>query len=38
MEELTAHVWPDTAVEESALRVHIADLRKALGAYSPRAA
>jgi len=30
-EELTARVWPDTAVEDSALRVHIAGLRKALG-------
>ena len=30
-EELVARVWPDTAVEESSLRVHIAALRKALG-------
>jgi signal transduction histidine kinase len=30
-EELTARVWPDTAAEESSLRVHIAGLRKALG-------
>jgi len=30
-EELTARVWPDAAVEESGLRVHIAGLRKALG-------
>ena len=30
-EELTARVWPDTSVEESSLRVHIAGLRKALG-------
>jgi predicted ATPase/DNA-binding winged helix-turn-helix (wHTH) protein len=30
-EALTARVWPDTAVEESGLRVHIAALRKALG-------
>ena len=30
-EELTARVWPDIAVEESGLRVHVAALRKALG-------
>jgi predicted ATPase/DNA-binding winged helix-turn-helix (wHTH) protein len=30
-EDLTARVWPDTVVEESGLRVHIAGLRKALG-------
>jgi DNA-binding winged helix-turn-helix (wHTH) protein len=30
-EELIAHVWPDTVVEEAALRVHVAALRKALG-------
>jgi len=30
-QELSAYVWPDTAVEESGLRVHIAALRKALG-------
>ena len=29
-EELTALVWPDTVVEESSLRVHVAALRKAL--------
>jgi DNA-binding winged helix-turn-helix (wHTH) protein len=29
--ELIARVWPDTIVEESTLRVHIAALRKALG-------
>jgi len=28
---LIAEVWPDTLVEESALRVHISTLRKALG-------
>jgi predicted ATPase/DNA-binding winged helix-turn-helix (wHTH) protein len=30
-EELIARVWPDTVVEEAALRVHVAALRKALG-------
>jgi DNA-binding winged helix-turn-helix (wHTH) protein len=30
-DELTARVWPDTFVEESSLRVHIAGLRRALG-------
>src|SRR6201988_1137057 len=30
-EELIARAWPDTIVEEGALRVHIAALRKALG-------
>ncbi|MFD2265070.1 ATP-binding protein [Lacibacterium aquatile] len=30
-EELIAQVWPDTFVEETSLRVHIAALRKALG-------
>ena len=30
-EELIARVWPDVAVEESGLRVHIAGLRKAIG-------
>jgi predicted ATPase/DNA-binding winged helix-turn-helix (wHTH) protein len=30
-EDLLARVWPDTVVEESGLRVHIAALRKALG-------
>jgi len=30
-EDLVARVWPDVVVEESALRVHIAGLRKALG-------
>ena len=30
-EELIARAWPDTVVEEAALRVHIAALRKALG-------
>jgi predicted ATPase/DNA-binding winged helix-turn-helix (wHTH) protein len=29
-EELIAGVWPDTAVEESGIRVHVAALRKAL--------
>ena len=31
-DELTSRVWPDTVVEESALRVHVAGLRKALTA------
>ena len=30
-EALTAHVWPDSVVEESGLRVQIAALRRALG-------
>jgi DNA-binding winged helix-turn-helix (wHTH) protein len=30
-DQLIARTWPDTAVEENALRVHIAALRKALG-------
>ena len=30
-EELTTRVWPDMAIEDSGLRVHIAALRKALG-------
>jgi predicted ATPase/DNA-binding winged helix-turn-helix (wHTH) protein len=30
-DELVAHVWPDTIVEETSLRVHVAALRKALG-------
>jgi DNA-binding winged helix-turn-helix (wHTH) protein len=30
-EQLIARTWPDMAVEESALRVHVAALRKALG-------
>lgn len=30
-EELIARAWPDTTVEEAALRVHVAALRKALG-------
>src|SRR5215469_13946208 len=30
-EELIAGAWPDTVVEEAALRVHVAALRKALG-------
>ncbi|KWT82577.1 Signal transduction response regulator [Variovorax sp. WDL1] len=30
-EELIAHAWPDTVVEESSLRVGIAALRRALG-------
>jgi predicted ATPase/DNA-binding winged helix-turn-helix (wHTH) protein len=29
--ELISRVWPDVTVEESNLRVHIADLRKAMG-------
>ena len=29
--ELIARVWPDVTVEEANLRVHIANLRKALG-------
>ena len=30
-EELTARVWPDTAIEENGLRVQMVGLRKALG-------
>jgi predicted ATPase/DNA-binding winged helix-turn-helix (wHTH) protein len=30
-EQLIAHTWPDTVVDDGALRVHIAALRKALG-------
>jgi predicted ATPase/DNA-binding winged helix-turn-helix (wHTH) protein len=30
-DELMARTWPDTAVDEGALRVHVAALRKALG-------
>ena len=30
-EELIARGWPDTVVEEAALRVHVAALRKVLG-------
>src|ERR1700731_1830465 len=30
-DQLMARAWPDTVVEENALRVHIAALRKALG-------
>jgi len=30
-DQLTSRVWPDTFVEESSLRVHIAGLRRALG-------
>ena len=30
-EELIARAWPETVVEEAALRVHVAALRKALG-------
>jgi predicted ATPase/DNA-binding winged helix-turn-helix (wHTH) protein len=33
--ELTAHVWPDTFVDENTLRVHVAGLRKALGDGQP---
>src|SRR5580658_10757868 len=29
--ELIARVWPDVTVEEANLRIHIANLRKALG-------
>jgi DNA-binding winged helix-turn-helix (wHTH) protein len=34
-DELMACVWPDTHVDESSLRVHIASLRKALGDGQP---
>ena len=30
-EQLIARAWPDTVVDEGALRVHVAALRKALG-------
>jgi DNA-binding winged helix-turn-helix (wHTH) protein len=30
-EELIARAWPETVIEEAALRVHVAALRKALG-------
>jgi DNA-binding winged helix-turn-helix (wHTH) protein len=30
-DRLIAHAWPDTAVDDGALRVHVAALRKALG-------
>jgi DNA-binding winged helix-turn-helix (wHTH) protein len=30
-DRLIAHTWPDTVVDEGALRVHVATLRKALG-------
>src|SRR5436190_5185593 len=30
-DQLLARTWPDTAVDEGALRVHVAALRKALG-------
>src|SRR6266853_3411095 len=30
-DQLIARVWPDTVVDEGALRVHVAALRKALG-------
>ena len=30
-EQLIAHTWPDTVVDDGALRVHVAALRKALG-------
>src|SRR4029450_4983747 len=30
-QQLTAQVWPNVTVEESSLRVHIANLRKVLG-------
>ena len=30
-EQLIAHTWPDTVVDDGALRVHVASLRKALG-------
>lgn len=34
-EELIARAWPDTVVEEAALRVHMAALRKVLGDGRP---
>src|SRR5262249_20302400 len=30
-EQLIAHTWPDTVVDDGALRVHVSALRKALG-------
>src|ERR1700753_1509990 len=33
--ELMARVWPDTFVDESSLRVHVAGLRRALGDGQP---
>jgi len=36
-EQLIARVWPDVHVEDVALRVHIAALRKVLGAGRPQA-
>jgi len=30
-DQLMARAWPDTVVEENALRVHVAALRKPLG-------
>ena len=30
-DELIAHAWPDTTVDEASLRVHVAALRKTLG-------
>jgi len=30
-EQLIAHIWPDTVVDDGALRVHIAAVRRALG-------
>jgi predicted ATPase/DNA-binding winged helix-turn-helix (wHTH) protein len=35
-EELRATVWPDTAVEDSGLRVQVAAVRRALGEYGGR--
>jgi TolB-like protein len=35
-DELLAAIWPGVTVEENALQVHIAALRKALGAEAPR--
>jgi predicted ATPase/DNA-binding winged helix-turn-helix (wHTH) protein len=35
--ELIAHVWPDTIVEDNNLRVHLTALRKCLGAGEPGA-
>jgi predicted ATPase/DNA-binding winged helix-turn-helix (wHTH) protein len=35
--ELIAHVWPNTIVEENNLRVHLTALRKCLGAGQPGA-
>ncbi len=35
--ELIAHVWPNTIVEENNLRVHLTALRKSLGAGQPGA-